>query len=78
MAIEFIREEKPFKFSKAPMYVYGMRLRWFFTGCQPMSALEAVMKGNKKYYNILIYSRELTDDEVRDYGLDRLEEAKTE
>lgn len=76
MPIEFIREGKPFKLPKVPMYVYGMRLRGFSPGCQPMDGLDAVMEmeGNKKYYNILIYNRELTDEEVRDYELDRIPE----
>lgn len=73
MTIEFIREGKPFKLPEVPMYVYGMRLRGFSPGCQPMDGLDAVMEGNKKYYNILIYNRELTDEEIRDYELDRLE-----
>lgn len=60
--------------TEVPMYVYGMRLRGFSPGCQPMNGLEAVMEGNKKYYNILIYSRELTDEEVRYYELDRIPE----
>ena len=74
MAIEFIREGKPFKLPEVPMYVYGMRLRGFSPGCQPMDGLDAVMEGNEKYYNILIYNRELTDEEVRDYELDRIPE----
>ena len=74
MTIEFIREGKPFKLPEVPMYVYGMRLRGFSPGCQPMDGLDAVMEGNKKYYNILIYNRELTDEEVRDYELDRIPE----
>lgn len=73
MTIEFIREGKPFKLPEVPMYVYGMRLRGFSPGCQPIDGLDAVMEGNKKYYNILIYNRELTDEEIRDYELDRLE-----
>lgn len=55
-------------------YWYGMRLRGFSPGCQPMNGLGSVMKGNEKYHNILIYSRELTDEEVRDYELDRISE----
>lgn len=74
MAIEFIREGKPFKLPEVPMYVYGMRLRGFSPGCQPMDGLDAVMEGNRKYLNILIYRRELTDEEVRDYELDRIPE----
>lgn len=64
------------KLPEVPMYVYGMRLRGYSPGCQPMDGLEAVMEGNRKYLNILIYRRELTDEEVRDYELDRLEESE--
>ena len=74
MAIEFIREGKSLKFPEVPMYVYGMRLRGFSPGCQPMDGLGSVMEGNEKYYNILIYNRELTDEEIRDYELDRISE----
>ena len=59
---------------EVPMYVYGMRLRGFSPGCQPMDGLDAVMEGNRKYLNILIYRRELTDKEIRDYELDRISE----
>ena len=59
-------------------YWYGMRLRGYSPGCQPMNGLEAVIKEYRveaeKYHNILIYNRELTDEEVRDYELDRLED----
>jgi hypothetical protein len=74
LAIEFIREGKPLKLPEVPMYVYGMRLRGFSPGCQPIGGLDAVMEGNEKYYNILIYRRELTDEEVRGYELDRIPE----
>ena len=74
MAIEFIREGKPLKLPEVPMYVYGMRLRGFSPGCQPMDGLDAVMEGSRKYHNVLIYRRELTDEEVRDYELDRISE----
>lgn len=55
-------------------YWYGMRLRGFSPGCQPMDGLGSVMKGNEKYHNILIYNRELTDEEIRGYELDRIPE----
>ena len=55
-------------------YWYGMRLRGYSPGCQPMNGLEAVIEGIRKYHNILIYNRELTDEEVRDYELDRIPE----
>lgn len=74
MAIEFIREGKSLKFPEVPMYVYGMRLRGFSPGCQPMKGLVGTMEGIGRYHCVLIYNRELTDEEVRDYELDRIPE----
>ena len=54
-------------------YKYGMRLRPFSIGCQPMDGLVEVMVDNR-YWNILIYDRKLTDQEVSDYELDYLGE----
>ena len=76
MAIEFIREGKSLKFPEVPMYVYGMRLRGFSPGCQPMKGLVGTMEGIGRYHCVLIYNRELTDKEIRDYELDRLEESE--
>lgn len=56
-------------------YLYGMRRR-FGIGCQPMNGLMNVLEYDYKYRNILVYIRELTDEEVRDYELDRLEDSK--
>ena len=53
---------------------YGMRLRGFSPGCQPMDGfVERQDDETGKYWDILVYSRELTDDEVRHYSLDRLD-----
>jgi hypothetical protein len=58
------------------VFKYGMRLRPFGIGCQPMNGLEDVMDGVEKdgrhYWNVLIYSRELTEKELSNYELDRL------
>lgn len=54
-------------------YKYGMRLRPYSIGCQPMDGLVEVMVDNR-YWNILIYDRKLTDQEVSDYELDYLGE----
>jgi len=57
-------------------YYYGMRLRGFSLGCQPMDKLEARMDSNytkyKNYYDILVYKRPLTDEEIENYSLDFL------
>lgn len=59
---------------KIKLYKYGMRLRGFAPGCQPMDGLAGKMKESGKYHDILLYYRELTDEEVRDYELDRIPE----
>ena len=56
-------------------YRYGMRLRPFSIGCQPMDGFVRCEE-SKRYHNELIYSRELTDKELREYELDSLEERK--
>lgn len=55
------------------IYKYGMRLRGFSMGCQPMRGLiERQDDQTGKYWDILVYDRKLTDDEVRSYELDEL------
>jgi hypothetical protein len=59
--------------SMGAMAMYGMRLRGFSIGCQPMDGLiDRIDSDDKRYYDILIYSRVLTDKEVNDYELDYL------
>ena len=53
------------------LYVYGMRLRGFSIGCQPMKDLvESREDPTRKYHSILIYSRELTKRELYEYEID--------
>ena len=57
------------------IYKYGMRLRGFSIGCQPMSGLlERQDDPAGRYYDILIYNRELLDQELHDYELDYIKE----
>lgn len=52
-------------------YIYGMRLRGFSIGCQPKNGLlrrEDDTTG--KYHDIIVYDRELTQQETADYELD--------
>ena len=52
---------------------YGMRLRGFSPGCQPMTGLirrEDDTTG--KYHDILVYDGQLTEQEIKDYELDAL------
>ena len=54
-------------------YVYGMRARGFAPLCQPMNGLVERRDSNTdKYYDILVYNRELTEEEVRDFQFDKL------
>ena len=51
-------------------YVYGMRLRGFSIGCQPGGVVERRDDPLSKYWDIIVYDRMLTLDEIRDYSLD--------
>lgn len=65
-------EEK--RYAMKHEYRYGMRLRGFSPGCQPMSGLlgrEDDISG--RYHDIIVYDRELTEKELSDYELDKLE-----
>ena len=54
-------------------YKYGMRLRGFSIGCQPRKGfVERQDDTEGKYHDIIIYNRELTEDELNKYELDRL------
>ena len=56
------------------LYKYGMRSKGFLIGCQPMNGLiEYEPDKAGKYYDILYYGRELTEQELCEYELDRLE-----
>ena len=55
------------------MEKYGMRLRGFSIGCQPREGLvRREDDPSGKYYDILIYNRILTDQELKDYELDHI------
>ena len=57
-------------------YKYGMRLRGFSPGCQPMKGLVRVEHPLtlEKWWDILVYDRELNDTELFLYDLDKVEE----
>ena len=56
------------------MYKYGMRLRGFSMGCQPIRGfVERLDDPTGKYWDIIIYDRELTEKEVADYELDPID-----
>lgn len=55
------------------MYKYGMRLRGFSIGCQPMDGLvKREDDTSGRYYDILVYDRELTKQELEEYELDEV------
>ena len=56
------------------MYKYGMRLRGFSIGCQPMNGLIDWQDTEGKYYSELTYSRKLTTEECEQYELDYIGE----
>lgn len=57
-------------------YLYGMRLRGYSPGCQPMEGLLRVAPGGGQYHDLLIYDRPLTEKELRDYELDYINEVE--
>lgn len=55
------------------MYLYGMRLRGFSIGCQPMNGfIERRDDTEDRYHDLLVYDRKLTDKELFEYELDYL------
>ena len=57
-------------------YLYGMRLRPSGPSCQPMDGLMRIAPGGGQYHELLIYDRPLTDEELRDYELDYINEVE--
>lgn len=56
------------------IYIYGMRMRGYSPGCQPLKGLIDLRSDKTgKYYDILYYDRKLTANEVYMYELDELE-----
>ncbi len=55
------------------MYKYGMRLRGFSIGCQPMQGFVRRLDDKSgKYYDLLLYDRELSQEEIKNFELDYL------
>ena len=63
-------------------YEYGMRLRGFSPGCQPMEGFVLrcldipIEYHSKGYHDVLLYNRKLTDKELLDYEMDFLRVVK--
>lgn len=55
---------------KSLNYAYGMRLRGYSINCQPKIGLVKVLEDmSKRFYNILIYNRRLSEEEIKNYEL---------
>lgn len=58
------------------IWCYGMRLRGFSIGCQPMDGYrEREDDPEGKYHDLLWYERPLSQKELEDYELDFIGEA---
>lgn len=65
--------------SMTKIYKYGMRIRGFSIGCQPMEGfIERLDDPTGKYFDIITYSRELTAEEIRHYSLDYITDPATD
>ena len=54
-------------------YRYGMRLRGFSIGCQSMDGfIGRIDDESGKYYDIIVYNRPLSSEEIKNYELDEL------
>jgi hypothetical protein len=52
------------------LYNYGMRLRGFSIGCQPMEHFyEHVDDANNEYWDIISYTQPLSDFNIKHYSL---------
>lgn len=59
------------------MFRYGMLYRGFSPSCQPMNGLiERQDDTSGKYFDILVYDRKLTENEVKNYELEEITMAK--
>ena len=51
-------------------YFYGMRLRGFSPGCQPMKGfIQRLDFGSNKYWDVIIYDRPLSKEDERHFSL---------
>ena len=62
------------------LYKYGMRLRGFSIGCQPMKNFYERQDDDgshgRHYHDILIYTEKLGEQDLRNYELDYLGETE--
>ena len=53
-------------------YKYGMRLRGYSPGAQPKGVLRRENDTTGKYYDIIVYDRPLSAEEISNYDLDTI------
>lgn len=58
------------------LHRYGMRLRPFDIGCQPKKGFVKADESDKRFWNVIYYSRYLTDEEMFVYSLTDLGEVE--
>lgn len=51
------------------MFKYGMRIRGFSIGVQPSGVVRREDDPTGKFWDIIVYDRELTTEEIRHYSL---------
>ena len=54
-------------------YIYGLRFRPFGIGTAPRGQIEVIEGkkiGRKRYYDFVIYDKQLSEEEVKKYELD--------
>lgn len=58
--------------TKKREFRYGMRLRGYSPGCQPKGVLRREDDTTGRYHDVIVYERQLSADEIRDYELEEL------
>lgn len=53
-------------------FFYGMRLRGYSPGAQPKGVLRREDDTTGRYHDIIVYDRQLSADEIRDYELEEI------
>lgn len=61
----------PYEYEVKKEYRYGMRLRGFSPGAQPNGVIRR--EDSDEFWDVIVYNKPLTDEEVRHYSLTRLE-----
>ena len=73
LEVENMREENRLKKEAEKgkvKFIYGMRLRGFSTGCQPMEGLIGKEDlTDPRFWDTISYNRKLTDEEIKHYSL---------